>query len=85
MSPNDLTWTNKKKKDAEPALSGISDLVNKYGMELILEALIEHNNVAILGAQVFGVTDECLVSLKKNLQKSLEEYRDKHNEFGNRG
>ena len=74
--------TNKKEEDAEAALSGVADLVNKYGMQLIIEALIEHNNIAIIGAQVFGAEDECLILLKSNLQKALEEYQGRHDECG---
>lgn len=75
-------WTNRKDKDAEAALHYVGKLINKYGMELILEALLEHNNVAIAGAQAFGVADDCLLILESNLKHTLKEYKGRHNEFG---
>jgi len=82
MSQNDLTWTNRKKEDADAALVAVVDMVSKYGMQLILEAMIHHNGLTIGMTGLFGAETDYLVSLEDNLKKTLEEYKDRHDEFG---
>jgi len=77
-----MTWTNRKKEDADIVLAVIDKLISKYGMQLILEALLHQNSIAVAGAQAFGVADEYLILLETNLNRALREYEGRHDEFG---
>ena len=82
MSLNNLNWTNRNQEDADSILTIISDCVSKYGMQLFLEALIQHNNLTIGMTNLFGVDTDYLSLLDLNLKKALDEYKNRHNEFG---
>lgn len=75
-------WTDRKNEDAEAVLHLVGQIVNKYGMQLVLEALLHHNSIAIAGAQAFGVADDFLLILEENLKTAIKEYKDRHDEFG---
>ena len=80
-SSNSLGWTNRIPSDAIKVLNSLEDLVRKYGMQLMLEALIEANSTNIIAAQIMQAEDDYLLLLEQNLKKTLEEYKDRHNEF----
>ena len=80
-SSNSLGWTNRIPEDATKALNAIEDLMRKYGMQLMLEALIEANSTNIIAAQIMQAEDDYLLLLEKNLKTALEEYKNRHNEF----
>ena len=74
-------WTLENKDKADAALYLVETLVNKYGMQLVLEALIFHNQNAIAGANMFGVADDCFILLETNLKKTLADYKENNAEF----
>ena len=80
-SSNSLGWTNRNTNDAKAVYTVLESLIRKYVLQLVLEALIEHNNASIGAAQIFGAEDDYLLQLKTNLQKALKEYESRHNEF----
>ena len=75
-------WTNRKDEDADIVLAVVEKLINKYGMQIVLEALIHQSGIAVAGAQAFGVAGGFLLTLEKNLKTALKEYEGRHDEFG---
>lgn len=77
-----MIWTNRKKEEADVALVIVEKLINKFGMQLIIEALIQQNSIVIAREMAFGANSDYLEILEVNLKVALKEYQGRHNKFG---
>jgi len=80
MSSKDLDWTNRRTDHALIVLTAVKGLIEDYGMQLLLEALIHNNDETITAASVFGTEDDYLYSLKHDLETALDNYNSRYDE-----
>ena len=66
-----MNKTNKNKTNADTL---ITNMINKYGTQNILQALLNHYNQVILTALLFNEDDDYLYNLKRDLERTLENY-----------
>ena len=78
MSSDSLVWTNRNIDDATKVYAILANVVNEYGMQLVLEALIYHNDAAICAAQNLNAEDDYLLVLKHDLETALENYKERY-------
>lgn len=82
MPSKNLDWTTSNPDRASSALVSIGDIIQQYGMQLTLEALIHHVELTAGITTWFGAETDYLLDLRVNLERALNEYKGRHNEFG---
>jgi hypothetical protein len=73
-----LDWTNRITEDALHLDKQIETLLKSFGLQLIFESIL--HRVDILIRQEQKDEDDYLYTLKSNLEKTLEDYK---NRYGN--
>jgi len=80
MQQKDLVWTNRSPEDATKVYTILANIVNEYGMQLILEALLYHNDAAICAARSLDAEDDYLLNLKFDLEHALDNYMERYDD-----
>jgi len=73
-----LDWTSRETQAALIVLVALEGLIKDYGLQLVLEAIININNVSIERANKNKQEDDYLYTLKHDLEIALENYKNRY-------
>ena len=78
--PSLIKKENDEMKNLDDATIAIRNVINDYGMKLVLEALIHDNDQVLISAHVFNTEDDYLLTLKHDLEVTLDNYENRYDE-----
>ncbi len=67
-------------KNLDNATTTLRNAVNKYGVKLVLQAFINNNDQIIMAAHAFSTEDDYLLTLKHDLEVTLDNYESRYDE-----